>query len=336
MTLPIIIVLERHWDPEPQKILTDVLPFLKSLGYDTLCYEVPCDLTEQQILDRGENLVQYGETILSQVNLGLNRWGINKDLLKVSCRELIDLISLYITTINYDGIAYLLFNHLANQQCLLTWKTARNNGIKICGVDLSADQLDRVNTLDLNKRKEQVAQLADERDLTHHQNLLKFQKEGKGVLFVVGQAHYKSLVANLSKNPGLEQIIFLHPHSNKVMDNTDMTDYKLPNLDEKIIVPNLMEQSIDKDTDREQFLSLVKSFLQNRIKVDTPVQATTTTQTSVATTNLSIDTSYLGFYVPTATSLIGQGIRNLFGFFQVPPANAQYKEVANESLQKPY
>ena len=80
MPLPIIVVLERHWDTVPKKALMHALPFLKAAGYDTLCFESPCDKSESETIDGIETTLHFIETRLTEANQCLNSKGIAVNL----------------------------------------------------------------------------------------------------------------------------------------------------------------------------------------------------------------------------------------------------------------
>ncbi len=68
MPLPIIIILERHWDTEPKKTLVRALPSLLELGYDTLCFESPSDKTKEETIADIEGTIKFIEERLVEAN----------------------------------------------------------------------------------------------------------------------------------------------------------------------------------------------------------------------------------------------------------------------------
>ena len=56
MSLPIVIIFERHWDTIPKTIIKDLLPALNKKGYQTFCFEAPQDLSPPDFDSLGDIL----------------------------------------------------------------------------------------------------------------------------------------------------------------------------------------------------------------------------------------------------------------------------------------
>ena len=52
MSLPIVVIFERHWDTVPKNLLNELLPELSKKGYQTYCFEAAQNLSSTQIIDQ--------------------------------------------------------------------------------------------------------------------------------------------------------------------------------------------------------------------------------------------------------------------------------------------
>ncbi|MCC5792411.1 MAG: hypothetical protein JJT82_07385 [Legionellaceae bacterium] len=274
MPLPIIILLERHWDVIPKKVLVDALPFLKASGYDTLCFESPSDINEQETITNIESTIKFIEDYLAGANQCLSKHGIFVDLPAMNYSELQRLLLNYVTT-RYSNEMATWFKELpGHKEKLDLVKLAQESNIKICGIDLTRDQLEPIISLEsqtnLGMRVSAIKALDHQRTLAFKKNVLELQQQGKGVIFVVGDSHYKPLVAELAKEYLLEQALFLHPHALKCLDNSCI-DYHLPSFF-NVKGLTLLEQAILNRDDIEMFSknlqTTVQAMLDNSISID--------------------------------------------------------------------
>lgn len=47
MSLPLVMIFNRHWESSPQLLINKLLPELSSEGYDTFARELPDTYTEE-------------------------------------------------------------------------------------------------------------------------------------------------------------------------------------------------------------------------------------------------------------------------------------------------
>ncbi|NGX58147.1 MAG: hypothetical protein K940chlam3_01052, partial [Chlamydiae bacterium] len=73
MSLPSVIIFERHWDEAPRQLVKHLLPKLGAAGYDTMCLEAPQNLTSSEILSRFEACLEQDSGIHSQAEQLLKR-----------------------------------------------------------------------------------------------------------------------------------------------------------------------------------------------------------------------------------------------------------------------
>lgn len=217
MPLPIIILVERHWDKAPKKALMSALPFLTTSGYDTLCFESPYEKNEQETIHAIEHTIEFIETRLAEVNQFFAQRGIFYNLPEMDYIDLQQLLKNYVSSRYYTEMA-LWFKELpGHKEKLLMIRKALESDMKICGIDLESEQLESINGLEaqnnLKSRLSGLSALAKMRAMAFKRNMLELQQQGKGVIFVVGQAHYLDLIEEFSKEYPLSEIIFLHPRS---------------------------------------------------------------------------------------------------------------------------
>lgn len=353
MPLPIIILLERHWDVIPKRTLINVLPFLKESGYDTLCFESPSEINEQKTISNIESTIQFIEERLSEANQCLSRRGIATDITEMSYIELQQLLLNYVST-RYSKEMALWFRELpGHKEKLNLIRMANESNIKICGIDLTSDQLEQINSLEsqtnLSKRVSGIKELDVKRTLAFKKNLLELQQKGKGVIFVVGQSHYKLLAEEFATKYLLDEILFLHPYALKCLDNSHI-DYHLPPLS-TIEGLNLLEKAILNYDDIEIFSKNLQITIQPMLDNSISISSTSTCELLSEKTKLQFKAYVRPSYVvdchhffndrqtvnDTVKKLNAKGVHGFFTFFKnqesycVPGVNTQ--EVASQIQQ---
>ena len=79
MSLPLILLFERHWDEAPKQLFNDLLPKLAEEGYDTFCFEAPQNLSSNEILQRHNDGIEFDSQILSKAHNFLSQRNIKTD-----------------------------------------------------------------------------------------------------------------------------------------------------------------------------------------------------------------------------------------------------------------
>lgn len=353
MPLPIIILVERHWDKAPKKALMNALPFLTTSGYDTLCFESPYEKNEQETIDAVESTIEFIETRLAEANQCLAQRGMLYNLPEMDYIDLQRLLQNYVSSKYYKEMA-LWFKELpGHKEKLLMVRKAVESSMKICGIDLASEQLESINGLEaqtnLMSRVSGICELDKIRAMAFKRNMLELQQQGKGVVFVVGQSHYMDLIEEFSKEYPLSEIIFLHPYSSKCLDKS-YVDYNLPSSTsiEDLI---LIEKTIYDDQDIEIFLTYLRNTVQPRLDNYVSIEPTSTCQLLSDKTGLNFE-AYVrpGYLVDchhffsdkermgdTVAKLNDKGVRGFFSFFKGKPSycvpNINIKEVASQ-IQK--
>lgn len=348
MPLPIMILVERHWDTTSKKALSQALPFLKSSGYDTLCFESPCDINMQDTINNVSSTIQSIENYLKEANQHLAKRSISVDLTTINYSDSEQLLRYFVSSRHSKEMA-LWFRELPGHQEKYTLiNMALEQSMTISGIDLTRKSLESINSLEaqanLNKRLAGIDQLDSIRTLGFKEKLLALQQQGKGVIFVVGQAHYQLLIAEFAKDYLLDELLFLHPYSPQCFDSSYI-DYRLPSVASEV---RLVEQVINQDDDIALFINALQAVAQPLLDTAKPIRSTSICQRLSEKTNLSFEAyvrpSHLvdGYHFFTkkediansVTELNKQGVHGFYTFFKEKEAycvaNINTVEVASK------
>ena len=197
MPLPIIIMLERHWDTVAKDALNKALPSLVEKGYDVLCFESPSDEGETSLISGIESTIQFSKERHSEASNLLKNRGIDVNLTEMNYSDLQRLLLLYVSS-KFSKEMALWFRELpGHEQKLYLVRTAKSLKMSILGVDLLASEMEGLRSIDaqvnLKKKISTIDQLDCKRIASFKKHLLSLQQSGKGVIFVVGKFHYEQV-----------------------------------------------------------------------------------------------------------------------------------------------
>lgn len=227
MSLPIVIIFERHWDIIPKSVMQDLLPDLSKKGYKTFCLEAPQNLSFAEIIERHNLGLAFDSKLQDQAENLLKRLGITNKLSDISFESLSYLLKLYVSSKKYETVAEKI--KLLPSSYLL--KDIFNEAQKLCisiqGIDIDSKDFDEMTSIDLTKRMSGIRLRENLRITTIVQNLLKLRaQQEEGIFFACGATHAKGLISALKKQ-GLEnEILYYFPHSSAFYDKS-MDDIKL-------------------------------------------------------------------------------------------------------------
>lgn len=105
MSLPIVIIFERHWDTVPKSVMQYSLPHLSKRGYETFCFEAPQNLSSAEIVDRHNSWLEFDSDIQQQAEKLLKQVGITSKLSDMSFGSLAELLRLHVSSKRYLGVA---------------------------------------------------------------------------------------------------------------------------------------------------------------------------------------------------------------------------------------
>ncbi len=334
MTLPIIIMPERHWDADAKRALAGSLPLLAAQGYNTLCFEAPIDEDESTIIKGIASTIQFAQDRYAEAMPLLQRRGIDLNLSEMNYSDLEQLLLHYVSSKHSKAMA-LWFRELPGHvEKLELVKKAKHLNMAISGVDLTQEKLDPLRSINaqinIEMKLNQINLLDDERIAAFKMNLLDLQRKGRGVIFVVGQLHYERLVEVFSKENVLEDIIFAHPHSPRCLDSS-IDDRPLKNM-QHMPGLTLIEQEIHKPENNSTFSTLLNTTLKLKIDRYKPIDPTMISEWLKEKTGLAFDfyirpSMHLDAYYPiapeenaaieiTAKQLNAVGIQGSFTFFK--------------------
>ncbi|KTD21166.1 hypothetical protein [Legionella londiniensis] len=356
MPLPIIIMLERHWDAVAKDALKYTLPSLVEKGYDVLCFESPSDEGEDILISRIESTIQFARERYSEANSLLKKRGINVNLTEMNYSDLQRLLRLYVST-QYSNEMALWFRELPGHEKKLDLvRAAKSLKMSIAGVDLLASEMEKLQSMEvqvnLKKKLSAIDQLDCKRIASFKKHLLNLQRSGKGVIFVVGKFHYEQLVKAFSDEYSLSDVIFIHPHSPKCLDKS-IDDRKLPDFEE-VGHLTLIDRKIEIPDDFLIFSQNLNKLIQSHVDSYKSVEPTTLSKALMEKTGLSFNiylrqSMHVDAYHPVAENedisyvtnkLNEAGIKGLFTFFKgersycIPCINSTETGVAITQLKK--
>lgn len=332
MPLPIIIMLERHWDDVAKNTLKSTLSSLVEKGYDVLCFESPSDETEECLVSGIESTIQFSKERYSEASQLLKGRGIEVNLTEMDYSDLQQLLLMYVSS-KYSEEMALWFKELPGHEKKLDLvKSAKELKMSIQGVDLLESEMEELRSMeaqiDLQKRVSVIDLLDKKRIISFIKNLLCLQQSGKGVIFVVGQSHYEQLVEGFSNEHALSEVIFTHPHSPCCLDRS-FDDRTLPDLN-KIAHLTLIDRKIEKQEDACMFSENLNSCIQAYVDSNKSIEPTIVSKLLIEKTGLSFNTvlrksMHVDAYHPLAEgediSLVTQkldqaGVKGFFTFFK--------------------
>lgn len=269
MMLPIIIMTERHWDVDAKAALGKTLPSLVSQGYNLLCFESPSDEGEVELISSVKSTIKFIQDRYAEAQDMLQRRGISvPDLSEMNYSELARFLLHFVSSRHSNEMAIWFKELPGHVQKLKMLEIAKTLNMDIRGIDLVNAELEPLHCSEaqanLQAKISAIDLLDDKRIASFKSHVLDLQQKGKGVIFVVGQAHYERLVQAFSKEYCLTDVIFIHPYSPKCFDNS-VDDRRLESIGDNAKL-TLIEQQIENQADIDAFAVLLNRAIQ--LKVD--------------------------------------------------------------------
>lgn len=221
MSLPIIILFERHWDCTPKSLLKEMLPDLSLRGYKSFCFEAPQNLTSTDIIHQHRSGVELDSTIEQQAEKLLKQVGITCKLSNVSFSTLAQQLRLYVSSKKYVEVAEKIKQLPASQILKEIFDEAEKLAFDIKGIDLDSDEFFAMLSNDISQRMPAIVRREDQRITTMVQNLLKLRAEQEeGIIFACGALHTKGLIEEFNKRGLKDEVLFYFPHSSMRYDES--------------------------------------------------------------------------------------------------------------------
>ena len=214
MSLPIVIVFERHWDIIPKFVIKHLLPALNKRGYETFCFEAPQDLSSAEIIDRHNAGLEADSAFQQKAEELLKQVGITTRLSEISFCSLTEQLRLYVSSKRYvegaERIKQLPASHILKQ----IFVEASKLSMSLKGIDIGCKGFDKMTSVDLSKRMSSIRGREDSRITTIVQNLLKLRTQQKeGIIFSCGALHAKRLIDKLEDHGLQDEVLYYFPHS---------------------------------------------------------------------------------------------------------------------------
>jgi len=182
MSLPIVILFERHWDTIPKHLIQTLLPKLAKQGYDTFCIETAEHLSSDAIIANHKTALEEASTLKAQAEGLLKQVKITKQLSLLGFSELSHLMRMYVSSKHYQVVAERIKDLPASKLFESIFKITRKHAITVKGIDLSMDQ---ALSEGHSKRVRILDRFEDQRVSIMFNNLSKLQRKQKGVIFYV-------------------------------------------------------------------------------------------------------------------------------------------------------
>ncbi|MDF2549083.1 MAG: hypothetical protein K0S07_150 [Chlamydiales bacterium] len=236
MSLPIVMIFERHWDESPKHVLNSLLPKLAEQGYDTLCLEEAEDLKVQDFHTRLEENVKVHVDLHESALTYLKKANVrfSTPLSTVNFTELTYLMRMYVSSRRYVEVAEKIKQLPALLLFQKILKDASRLSIQLQGVDIHDAERQYVVRPILTERAPVIRETNAHREATIVNNLLRLQETQKGIVFSGGVAHANAILnAIKKKNPEVD-LLCCFPHSSKLYDDAfdDCQDFKKENIPE--------------------------------------------------------------------------------------------------------
>lgn len=218
-SLPTLVVFERHWDAVPKHLLSNLLPKLADIGYNTLCYEAPENFSEKENMANMQTHLECSEDLYKQSTRLLKERGFEADLNSIGYAKLLDLIQLFVSSKRYFEVTERL-KYLPGQRALKNFQQeASKLSFTMKGIDIDSKLYAQIfENEDPSNRVAKLDMLEDLRINTHFNHLQALQKKQEGTIFLCGVAHAENLMKKFKASNLAERIIYLFPHSNQAYD----------------------------------------------------------------------------------------------------------------------
>jgi len=221
MSLPLVIIFERHWDTIPKSVMKDLLPDLSRRGYETFCFEAPQNLSSAEIIDRHNSGLELDSGIQQQAENLLKQVGITSKLSDMSFRSLADLLRLYVSSKRYIDVAEKVKQLPASRMLKEIFSEAAKLSMSLKGIDVGSEDFDEMTSADLSRRMSGIRLREDDRITTMVQNLLKLRTEQEeGIIFACGALHAKGLIDEFKKHGLQDEVLYYFPHSSSRYDES--------------------------------------------------------------------------------------------------------------------
>ena len=221
MSLPIVIIFERHWDTIPKLLLQDLLPNMVKQGYDTICLEAPQERFSTEIIQNLHSNIEFDADIQQQAEKCLERVKITSKLCDMSFLKLAELMRQYVSSQKYLEVAEKIKQLPAFRILKEVCDEAVKQHVSVKGIDINAADFRAMVAPSLLERRAGIDAREEERIQTLFANLLKLRAEQEeGVVFVCGAFHAAGLLAKFKQQNMHNEVLYYFPHSSSRYDES--------------------------------------------------------------------------------------------------------------------
>ncbi|MDR3476601.1 MAG: hypothetical protein P4M14_01040 [Gammaproteobacteria bacterium] len=225
MALPMVLFFERHWDTIPKKVLKKLLTALAELGYDTLCFERPQNLTFTENIQSMQTGIDFVREQIVQAKSFLVKAGVklDKELWELPFVELCNILQEHVSSKRYMELAELIKNLPGHEILLEIMNEANVHEMLVLGTDINEDHYYSIVSQSYDTRITALKDSAKKREMTMGMNLIGDYQQRKGVAYLGGALHSNAIIEILKKGISEDQILAYLPHSpeNLMPDEND-------------------------------------------------------------------------------------------------------------------
>ena len=235
MTKKILIFYESHGDPNPEKVISKLIPTFKELGIQTFAIEEPCDKTAaeitEEISDKTDcviNTVKQIDTVIDKGRLeemdNIIKQFSQRGLIKFTDSQIRESIEEKINILNSLKV-FCTNNTEASILLLELVEKLQNNEITTICVDLDSKARGKLEKIQGGKEESKIEYRSKFMFNKLLENIQASKSENYGIILLVGTAH--STIGQLLKEKEEEHGFFVKEY---FFDTTRQTDEANPDL----------------------------------------------------------------------------------------------------------
>lgn len=221
MSLPLLIIFERHWDAIPKHTVKEILPELAELGYDTYCMEAPHNWSSKDLVEQHKMGLKGDQELYDTAVDHLKRSGVVKEnLCEESFGSLAHLMMLYVSSKRYQTVAEKIRALPSSRLLKAIFEDAEKLSISAKGVDIVEDDYSEMLEVETSQRMKGIKARETKRITSFVSNITALRERGHGVVFACGALHADNVLAELEKKGLSAEVAYYFPHSTKRLDET--------------------------------------------------------------------------------------------------------------------
>ncbi len=235
MTKKILIFYESHSDPNPEKVISKLIPTFKELGIQTFAIEEPCDKTAakitEEISDKTDcviNTVKQIDTVIEKGRLEemdcIIKEFLERGIIKITDSQIQKSIEGKINILEFAK-AYCINNVKASKLFLELIEKLQNNEITTICVDLDSEARGKLEKIQGGKEESKTEYRSKFMFNKLLENIQASKSENYGIILLVGTAH--STIGQLLKEKEEEHGLFVKEY---FFDTTRQADEANPDV----------------------------------------------------------------------------------------------------------